>query len=588
MKDKTNIIVFFLLAFVFIVSILSIKEDTLTFDEPAHIGAGYSYLIKKEYRLNPEHPPLIKDIAAFPLLFLKLNFPEDHYAWQQKEPAFWWFQFDFGKELIYKANKPEKIIFFSKLAMILLLVFTGFYLFLETKNFFGKKIALLTLFFFSFSPTFLAHGRLVTTDVGASLGVLLATFNFLRFLNFPSKRNLFFAGIALGVALLIKFSLILLLPFLFFITLLFWFLKKPQNLSLFKIIFYFILISVISLFLIIIPFYQLHVLNYEKERQIRDISFNLENLGFPYFVKKFNIKLVEIDFLRGLAHYLLGLLMAIHRAASGNTMFFLGEISAEGWPHYFPLVFLLKEPLTFHFCFLISIIFLIFQLKNILKEKGFKELKKSLSLHFNLLALFIFVILYWLVSLKSKLNLGVRHLLPVFPFSYIIASVCLEKIIREKYLNLKIIFFSFLFLWQIVSVIKSFPYFLSYFNELIGGPKNGFLYTTDSNLDWGQDLKRLALWVEKQKIEKIYLDYFGGGDPSYYLKEKYLPWNGKNDPSLLKKPAFLAVSVNSLQSGRALPGKNFNEDTLFYYWLFKYEPPVYKVGYSIFVYFLEK
>jgi len=588
MKDKINIIAFFLLSFVFLISILSLKDETLTFDEPAHIGAGYSYLLKKEYRLNPEHPPLIKDIAAFPLLFLKLNFPEDHYAWEQKEPAFWWFQFDFGKELIYKANQPEKIIFFSKLAMVLLLVFTGFYLFFETKNFFGKKIAILTLFFFSFSPTFLAHGRLVTTDVGASLGVLLATFNFLRFLNRPSKRNLFMAGVALGIALLIKFSLILLLPFLFFISLLFWFLKKPQNLSLFKNLIYFILINIIALFLIIIPFYQLHVLNYEKERQIRDIAFNLENLSFPNFIKNLNVKLTEINFLRGLAHYLLGLLMAVHRTASGNTMFFLGEISAEGWRHYFPLVFLLKEPLALHLCFIISIIFLTLRLKTIWKEKTWEGVKNTSSSHFNLLALTIFLIIYWLVSLKSKLNLGVRHLLPTFPFLYILVSFSIEKIVRGKYLKLKTAFFSFLFFWQIISVIKVFPHFLSYFNELIGGPKNGFLYTTDSNLDWGQDLKRLALWVKEQKIDKIYLDYFGGGDPSYYLKEKYIPWDGKNNPSLIKKPAFLAVSVNSLQSGRALQGKNFKEDTLFYYWLFKYEPPIYKVGYSIFVYFIDR
>jgi len=587
MKDKTNIIAFLFLSFVFIASILSIKDDTLTFDEPAHIGAGYSYLVKKEYRLNPEHPPLIKDIAAIPLLFLKLNFPENHYSWQQKEPAPWWFQFDFGKELIFKINQPEKIIFFSKTAMIVILILCGLYLFFETKNFFGKRTALLTLFFFSFSPTFLAHGRLVTTDVGATFGTLLATFNFLRFLNSPSKRNLFLAGIFLGVALLTKFSLILLLPFLFIVALLFWFLLKPKNLSLFKIVLYFVLINTIAFFLVIIPFYQLHVLNYEKERQIRDIYFNLEDLGFPDFFKNIEVNLAKITFLKGLAQYLLGLLMAIHRTASGNTMFFLGEISAEGWRHYFPLVFLLKEPLTLHLCLLISFIFLTLKLKKILKEQSWHGIKKSLVFNFNLLVVLLFLLLYWFVSLKSKLNLGVRHLLPTFPFFYILASFSVEKILQGKYLKLKTAFFSFLFLWQIISVIKVFPHFLSYFNEIIGGPKNGFLYTTDSNLDWGQDLKRLALWVEKQKIDKIYLDYFGGGDPDYYLKEKYVPWNGKNDPSSLKKPAFFAISLNSLQSGRALQGKNFHEDTLFYYWLFKYEPPIYRVGYSISVYYIK-
>ena len=218
MRGKITIAAFFLLLFIFLISLLSIKNDTLTFDEPAHIGAGYSYLIKNDYRLNPEHPPLAKDLAAFPLLFLKLNFPENHYSWQQKEPAAWWFQFDFGKELIYRANlkATEKIIFFSKTAMVLLLVFTGLYLFFWTKKIWGEKTALFTLFFFSFSPTFLAHGRLVTTDVAASFGVILSTSFYLSFLKNPFFSGYWFGALAFN-EVFPYFTLAIFFPYHYFI-----------------------------------------------------------------------------------------------------------------------------------------------------------------------------------------------------------------------------------------------------------------------------------------------------------------------------------------------------------------------------------
>ncbi|MGB9598331.1 MAG: hypothetical protein ACPLZH_00585 [Minisyncoccales bacterium] len=383
-----------------------------------------------------------------------------------------------------------------------------------------------------------------------------------------------------------KFSLILLLPFFFLITILFFIFKKSEKVSLPRLILNFILINLIAFIFVILPVYYFHIFNYPKERQIRDIAFNLENLKFPSFLKEFNLFLAKNDFLRPWAQYLLGLLMAVHRTGSGNTMFFLGEISTQGWPYYFPIVFLLKEPLPLHILIAFSFFYLILKVKRIWEKTGFSTMKKMLSLHFELLAIVVFVIIYWLVSLNSKLNLGVRHLLASFPFLYIIVSFAIVKMLKEPYLKFKIFFLSFLLLWQAVSLIKIYPYFLSYFNELIGGPKNGYLYTTDSNLDWGQDLKRLAQWLEKKKINKIYIDYFGGGDLYFYLKEKYLPWNGRDDPRNLKKPSFLAVSVNSLQSGRAIPGKNFDQTTDFYYWLYRYEPAVAQIGYSIFVYFI--
>jgi len=140
--------------------------------------------------------------------------------------------------------------------------------------------------------------------------------------------------------------------------------------------------------------------------------------------------------------------------------------------------------------------------------------------------------------------------------------------------------------WQAISIWAIYPNFLSYFNEIAGGPENGYIYATDSNLDWGQDLKRLKKWTDEKGINKIYVDYFGGGNIQYYFGEKYLPWWGSKNEKELPKGSYLAVSINQLQGGRAEAINGFDQPTDYYRWLDKYQP-VAVIGYSIFVYRLQ-
>src|SRR3990167_3328034 len=118
---------FILLTLMAGMAFFSMKQDSLTFDELAHIPAGYSYLTQQDFRLNPEHPPLAKDIAALPLLFLDLNFPLDNENWTQNtEAPPWWAQFNLGNAFLYHSgNDPASLIFWSRLPMILLLLILG-------------------------------------------------------------------------------------------------------------------------------------------------------------------------------------------------------------------------------------------------------------------------------------------------------------------------------------------------------------------------------------------------------------------------------------------------------------------------------
>jgi 4-amino-4-deoxy-L-arabinose transferase-like glycosyltransferase len=197
-----------LLGAMFLVMLGSAREDALTMDEPLHLTAGYAYLRFQDARLNPEHPPLLKLLAALPLLPLPLTFPLNHPVWQSDAPGQIWhpFLYEFG-------NDPHQIAARARLVPMALTVGLGGLLFHWTRRWAGKLPALLTLVCYSCSPTILAHGRLVTTDVPAALGVALAGFAFSRFLAAPSRHAALASGLALGAALLLKFSLVLLAPF---------------------------------------------------------------------------------------------------------------------------------------------------------------------------------------------------------------------------------------------------------------------------------------------------------------------------------------------------------------------------------------
>ncbi len=567
------------------------KGDSLTFDELAHIPAGYSYLTQQDYRINPEHPPLIKDIPALPLLFLNLNFPHDEQVWLQEETApAWWVQFDLGREFIYRSgNNPREIIFWSRLAMIGLLVFLGWLLFWWTKRIANNTVAVGVLTLFAFSPTLLAHGRLVNTDVGAVLGALIAIIFWLKFLKQPVWKNILLAGIGFGIAMILKFSLVLLIPIFAIITVFYAVLFAGAKNKILKTTIAYagksLLAALIGIIFIIWPIYQFHIWNYPPEQQLRDTIADISGHPIP-LAKDLNIWMTKQELLRAPAQYLRGLLMASQRTAWGNTTYFLGEISADSWWHYFPLLYLLKVPLAFNVLTFIAFIvfFAVFRKAWRHKEQFLNVARR----YFWMIALFLWITIYWAAAIGGNLNIGMRHLLPVFPFTYILVVFIiyqgLRSIFQIKLRKMATIFLCFLFAWYIFSSISTFPHYLSYYNKLGGGTQEGYKIAGDSNYDWGQDFYRLLAFVEKEKIEKIYLDYFGGEDEEYWLGEKYIRLN----PKEIEKPpkGWLAVSVNQLMGGISEPSPHFDQETGYYDWLKKYTPLA-RAGHSIFIYKIE-
>lgn len=566
---------------------LSMRGDSLTFDELAHIPAGYSYLTQQDYRLNPEHPPLFKDLAAAPLLFLNLHFPTDTETWKQKQEApAWWVQFDIGTKFLYgSGNDPKQIILFSRLSMLGLLLLLGWMLFRTTRRIFGNIVALGTLFLFVFSPTFLAHGRLVTNDVAAALGAFAATFLWLEFLKRPTKTNIFKAGVVFGIAMILKFTLALLIPFFALITLLFVLLNNRSSALLKELGRYVALgsaVGIIGIIFVIVPVYQFHVWNYPADHQLRDTAADL-SAGGTTAAEQAVINITANPLLRPLAQYARGVLMASQRVSFGNTTYFMGNISGSGFPAYFPTLYLFKEPLALHLLTLIAILGLLF-----LVFRNIKRLASWLRTHFAIASSILFILLYWGFAMAGNLNIGIRHLLPTYPFLFLIIAWSLKETymhIRHSFKKPFIAMILLLGTWYAGSSVASFPGYLSYYNELAQG--QGWKIAVDSNYDWGQDFYQLTDFVEKNSIQKIQLDYFGGENPEYWLGDKYV----KLDPKSMSPEernqiqGWVAVSLNQLLGGRAVAAPGYDQPTDYYRWLDQYTP-VARAGTSILIYHL--
>jgi len=580
---------FIIIAIAVVLSIASSWNDSIIVDEVPHIGAGYSYLEKGDMRLNPEHPPLAKDLAGIPLLFLNLN--QDVFNtkfWQTDINGQW----EFGRRLIFNSgNDADQIRHFARLPILLFFVLSAVLIFKWARRLYGNAGAFIALTLFSFSSTVIAHSRFVTTDMAALFGVLLATYYFVRYLKAPSGKRLLIAGLTFGIALLLKFSTFLLVPFFFVLAIIYGFVSNRQKiLTAWRLTLGTVLIFLVGFMIIVWPVYYFHTYNYPPERQYRDTQQLLATYGNRNFAEPI-IWASDKPVLRAAAQYGLGLLMVSQRSVGGNTTYFLGEVSRFGWHKYFPIVYFIKEPLAWWGLVLVSLLFLGWQTKKPSKE-FFTHAGNFIKNHTDELVMLLWLLVYWGVSINSTLNIGVRHLLPTYPFAILLVSGQIAKMVQKAKENFnfksKALIFTVFFLlsWYVVENIKVYPLYLTYFNQAAGGPSGGYRYVTDSNLDWGQDLIRFSDWVKKNNIPKIELDYFGWADQSYYLgshfewlwREKY---SGAEDfKARNKSDGWLAISITYLQETQ---GPVERPQYPNYLWLKSYQP-VTIIGHSIFVY----
>lgn len=190
-----------------------------------------------------------------------------------------------------------------------------------------------------------------------------------------------------------------------------------------------------------------------------------------------------------------------------RTSYLLGDISQNGFWLYFPVAFLVKTPAPTLIAIVIAAIYTIVR-----RPKGS-----------DVLFLLAPALIFFLVAVWSRLNVGWRHILPIYPFLFVWLGGTVSAMWRCRGRAIRTTLF-LLGAWLCGSTLWSYPNYLAYFNEFVGGPSKGHLILVDSSLDWGQDLKALKEWMKRNQVNKIQLAYFGTADPAYYkINAVYLP-----------------------------------------------------------------
>ena len=493
-KGIIQLVSFSCLFFLTVNLLLQVDFKSFTIDEPMHIAAGLDYLKKGEILLNLEHPPLVKTLSALvPYLSGKVILPE----YSRGNVTGWGIYFK-GSKIKTNCASVELLVLEARFFPILLTLVLAFIIYKAAKELFGEVVGLIALFIYCFEPTFLGHGKLVHTDVPSALFYFWYFYTLYKIYNKPCYKGFIYLSIIFGLAIVTKFSMLILVPTYLFVVVNIIFKKDWKRYC--KIL---PLMAFIPWFIIAtLYFFRISRLSENEARLlIKWLYLPTECTTYlNYFFRYIPIYLPPA--------FLKGIDMVWEHNHLGHSAYLLGHHSQKGWWYYFPVALCLKENLLILVVFFLG---LVYALIKVLKDKKFLFI--------------IFPIFYYsMFAFTSHINIGIRHYLPVFPFLIIGASIFLERIFnRGNWPRLAILIFLFFIAFE---TVRTFPHYISYFNQLVG--ENGWRILSDSNTEWGQDIKLLANFCHKNGMKslKIYalsswlLPYYNIGIETSHFKVK--------------------------------------------------------------------
>lgn len=547
-----------------------------TYDEVAHLTVGYLLWRTDHTDFDIQHPPLVRYLSAVPLLVLRPDLPRDvnppvvpasQPLSQQSVDEL----YRYGSRFLFQGSvQGDTVLVAARLMIVLLATMLGLLAFLWSRRIFGFEGGIVTLALFAFCPNLIAHGSLVTTDLGGvacTVGFLVVAS---RFLERQTLGLAAVAGAALGCALASKFSNLVLVPAFLVAWGFVWLRQKTRLVHAAK-----------SLGAVAAAAWLVVCMAYGFERVFAThtlLPAEWETLGLgPTMQAVSRLLPLPDSFLKGIAN------VAWHNRL-GHGAFLLGEYSTRGWWYYFPFAFLVKTP---------TVTLLLVSLGAALSIRALVGRGRELVRRLGPDELLIWSTLAMLVPtlVSSRLSIGLRHMLLVYPLVYVLLGKTGAAVLRpatessakqavraRRGLVVSVALVALLAL-EVGSVS---PHYLAFFNRLAGGPEKGIDYLSDSNLDWGQDLKSLAGFLKRQGEPEVILSYFGSAVPETYgIRYQSLPtvWAypiSRHLNSIEPKKELLAVSATNLQ------GTYFPAHDLFA-WL-RMKAPVAKVGYSIYVY----
>lgn len=537
----------------------SMRVKNPTFDETAHLAAGISYVQAGDFRMNPEHPALPKALAGAAASLTGVRMDETSEAWQAGE------QWDFGRELLYGGDPDwRRIVFAGRLPMVAIGLLLGLVIWVWGRAMAGPWAAGVALVLYALSPNFLAHTRLVTTDVPLTLSVVGAAA--CLWAAWRTDRLAWTLGAAGFVALSMatKFSAFSYAPVWAVLAVL------PSGVRSFRrgLVHAAVLAGAGFLLTELVLFVVYgFATDWTTIRSIGMVERGVvpSEMGLvrriPYEIMA-SIPWPSADFAEGMR-------TIITYTEAGHPVYALGRRADAGWWWTPFLAWGTKTPVPF-------LVLTVTAIVTVVRSPGHRR--------GDLAFLLLPPVLVLGSNVAAKLGLGVRHVLPMFPFLMLFAAWPLRGGFRPgPRAGAALIV---LLLWQAAGTLRAHPHYLPYFNEIAGGAKGGYRLLGDSNLDWGQDLSAAAAELKRRGADGAILCYFGTANPFVEdLEWQILPpaQRGKSrDPWTVlpaEGPQWLAMSATNRQGVYyRVPGGGDP-----YPWLEGVEPEA-VVGGSIFLY----
>ena len=518
--------VFSLALLLVLFALLSFGARQLSFtpDEPSHIASGYAFLARGASWTVPlrGHPLLVDAWQALPLYLSNPDIPlETLDGWKQDKVRY-------AEAFVpFLTGAMERSEVAARTPAMLLTVLLAAVVYRWGMDVWGKWSGLLALGILVFDPTLLAHGRLATNDVGVTALGTLGLYLVWRWTQTPTWRRAAATGLVLGLTMLAKSSGIL------------W-VAAGSGWAMWV---------------------GLPVSRHGLRRRSSRSSV------WPQVLLMGALSLLVVWTMYGFTVGIVGTVPGwppipvpaprhweglFHQAevAERRVVFALGELEAGSWWWYFPLAFLIKNPLPLLIALLLA--------AGTLLCKGLHGRLHERQCWRKLHVLGLFSALYTIVAITRGPNIGYRHILPIHPTLYLLIAGSIGwmwrqlRCTRGRLPHIGRLGIVALGLWYVAGTMRIYPYNLAFFNELIGGPANGWRYLADSNTDWGQGWKALRTFKEEKALTFSYSGPEGcRGIAPYELWDKPLPPLHYVSGPLLKpwlfpEPGDYVISANTL------------------------------------------
>lgn len=554
-----------------------IVGSSATFDEPNHIARGAAIILTGDWRLSVAHPPLANILSGLPAVFSRALVVDSAVFGEAWDAAEIW---DFAHHLFWVASPdPQRVIVLGRLPILALSLVLAVLAFAWASRLYGRRAGYLALALVAFEPNLLAHGGLATTDMAVTLFCALAFFALWRLMVRPTLGRLALAGVTFGALQVAKFSALVLLPAYALLLLIGPAVVRRETepppprwpRALWVAVVRMVAIGAVGFVTIwaVYGFRTQPVLRHQPRHRM------IERLVKSPAQQRRVVAILERTPLPA-RQYFVGLANAFGHQSGGHPAFLMGRSSERGWWHYFLVAIAIKTPIP---------LLIMIAWAAVISRRRWRG---------DEWFLIIPVAVILLSTVKWHINIGLRHILPIYPLLIIFAAkVWAEDGEGSRLPRGRRWGSSVLLGWLAAEAVFIFPQHLAYFNEFVGGPARGHRYLVDSNLDWGQDLIRLRREMERRQIEEVKLSYFGSALPERYGIE-YKPLTGvsysaqaallppeKWQQGCRPTDGWIAISATCLENVGGYLDRGLDFD-----WL-KSHRPVAPAGYSILIYHIK-